>query len=512
MLFSSNVFLFLFLPVALLGFHLLSRLGRVPIFSWLAFVSLVFYGYWNPPFVLLLLGSILFNFAISIAIEKSSEAAKSRILIAAIALNLALLVWFKYLFPILEFFASSLHAHGWTAHHFSGVILPLGISFFTFTQIAYLIDLRQEVTPRQDLLSYLLFVTFFPHLIAGPIIHHSEMMPQFNANRRTGLRADDLSVGITWFLMGLGKKVLLADRLGPFADALYAHPHGFGLAGTWVGLLCYAFQLYFDFSGYSDMALGLARMFSIAFPVNFNSPYKATNIIDFWQRWHMTLSRYLGAYLYNPIALNMTRRRKRAGKSANKRAVRTAEGFAQMVAFPLLATMFLAGIWHGAGLQFVCFGLLHGIYLVINHGFRTFVPEDSPWHRRFPASLGIALTFSAVLVGQIFFRANSVSDALHVLATLLGLHGHGPNLRTNPYLSGLPQTSHFLASPAAAAAMLAFCFLFVWASSGSPTPSGSPPCPSRSFSRSCSSRKEPRSSISSSEPASKLSTPRAWRR
>ena len=166
----------------------------------------------------------------------------------------------------------------------------------------------------QDLLSYVLFVTFFPHLIAGPIIHHSEMMPQFTAQRHAGLRADDMAVGTTWFLMGLGKKVLLADRFAPVADALYAAPYGFGAQASWVGALAYTAQLYFDFSGYSDMALGLARMFSLTFPVNFNSPLKAASIIDFWQRWHMTLTRYLNLYLYNPLALAMSRRRTRAWK------------------------------------------------------------------------------------------------------------------------------------------------------------------------------------------------------
>jgi alginate O-acetyltransferase complex protein AlgI len=448
MIFSSNIFIFLYLPCALLGFQIASLFGRVALFSWLAFISLVFYAYWNPPLVLLLLGSIAANYLFSLAIAKLREEAKGAVLVTAIVANIGLLVWFKYLFPVLNFF----HGLGWLPHGFAGVVLPLGISFFTFTQIAYLIDLRQDVTPRQDLLSYVLFVTFFPHLIAGPIIHHSEMMPQFTAQRRKGLQLDDLSVGITWFVLGLGKKVLIADRLSTSADTLYAHPHQYGLAGSWGGLLCYAFQLYFDFSGYSDMALGLARMFSISFPVNFNSPYKASNIIDFWQRWHMTLSRYLGAYLYNPIALSMTRRRIRAGKKANKKATQTAEGFAQMVAFPLVATMFLAGIWHGAGLQFVLFGTVHGLYLVINHFFRTFVPDQSPWRRWVSPPVGVLLTFGAVLIGQVFFRANSVGDAFYVLGSLAGMHGVGHAL-----------TGQLVHSPKVTAFWILCCFFIVWA-------------------------------------------------
>ena len=456
MLFSSNVFLILFLPIALIGFQIASRFGRVALFSWLALVSIYFYGFWNPKYVLLLLGSILLNYLFSVAIARAAEQHKSTLVLAAVILNIGALIYFKYLFPVLNFLRDA----GGSTHHFADVILPLGISFFTFTQIAYLIDLSQEVTPLQGPLSYLLFVTFFPHLIAGPIIHHSEMMPQFAANRNRGLRSDDLSVGISWFVLGLGKKVLIADRFGPMADLLYAHPHAFGLAGTWVGLFSYAFQLYFDFSGYSDMALGLARMFSISFPVNFNSPYKAASIIDFWQRWHMTLSRYLGAYLYNPIALAMIRRRTRQGKKNNKRTSKTLEGFSQTIAFPLLATMFLAGIWHGAGLQFVLFGVVHGLYLVINHSFRTLVPEDSPLHRFLPPPVCVLLTFGSVLIGQVFFRANSTRDAFYVLGTLVGIHGHGPTLRVSTL--ELPQFSAFLASPAPALASIALFLLIVW--------------------------------------------------
>jgi alginate O-acetyltransferase complex protein AlgI len=459
MLFSSNAFIFLFLPIALLGFQIVSRFGRVPLFSWLALASLFFYGYWNPAYILLLIASVFINYIFSILIARAGESAKSRILVVAIIANLGLLIWFKYLFPVLHYF----HSIGWSSHSFAGVILPLGISFFTFTQIAYLVDLAQEVTPRQDLLSYILFVTFFPHLIAGPIIHHSEMMPQFAANRRVGIQSDDFSVGITWFLLGLGKKVLLADRFGPMADALYAHPNNFGLAGTWVGMLCYAFQLYFDFSGYSDMALGLARMFSISFPVNFNSPYKAENIIDFWQRWHMTLSRYLGVYLYNPIAMAVSRNRIKNGKKVNRRAAKSVEGFTTMLAFPLLSTMFLAGMWHGAGMQFIIFGVLHGIYLAINHGFRTFVPEESRLQKFVPPVVGVLLTFGAVLVGQVFFRADSVKDALYVLGTLVGLHGRGPALRDIPVAAAnMPVYSRFLLHPAGAVVVLTACFFVVW--------------------------------------------------
>ncbi len=439
MLFASNVFLFLFLPVTLLGYQLAGRFGARAVFGWLSLASLFFYGYWNPRYLLLLLGSIALNFIASRLIAAArTEGGKTAWLIAAVTANLLLLTWFKYLFPLLHFF----RAVGWTGRSFGGVLLPLGISFFTFTQIAYLIDLRQAESEPQDALSYLLFVTFFPHLIAGPIIHHAEMMPQFRAERHDGLRAEDLAVGTTWFLLGLAKKVLIADRFGPVADGLYAQPRAFGAHAAWVGVLCYAIQLYFDFSGYSDMALGLARMFSITFPFNFDSPYKATSIIDFWQRWHITLTRYINLYLYNPLALTMARRRMAVGKKATRKAQQTPDGFLQLIALPMLVTMFLAGLWHGAGLQFIAFGLAHGFYLTVNHLWRTFVPRESGWQQLVPAPLGLALTFGSVLVAQVFFRAAHFRDALWVLGSLGGAH-RGAGLSALAH--GLPTRANFVA-------------------------------------------------------------------
>ena len=313
-----------------------------------------------------------------------------------------------------------------SVRHWDGIVLPLGISFFTFTQIAYLIDLRQGEADPQDFVSYALFVTFFPHLIAGPILHHKEMMPQFSAERKFHLDWNDFAVGLSWFILGLGKKVIIADRIAPFADKTFAAPYHLGFAAAWVGVLNYSMQLYFDFSGYSDMAVGLARMFSIRFPYNFNSPYKATSIIDFWARWHMTLTRYLTLYLYNPVALAVNRRRLAAGKPVSKKASRTFGGFAVMIALPTIFTMFLAGIWHGAGLQFIIFGLLHAVYLTANHAWRLMrkKPASAPrlW---FSAPLGLLLTYFAVVVAQVFFRADSTRDAMALVAGMFGLHGMG---------------------------------------------------------------------------------------
>jgi alginate O-acetyltransferase complex protein AlgI len=459
MLFSSNSFIFFFLPASLLGYQLLSRFGRNALLTWLALSSLFFYGWWNPSYLILLLGSIVLNFLFANLIGRTrDEKARSRWLAAAIVGNLLLLMWFKYLFPLLNFF----HRYGLIHHGFADVLLPLGISFFTFTQISYLIDLRQGIAKQQGLLPYTVFVTFFPHLIAGPIIHPREIMPQLEEGRMRGLRSDDMALGLTWFILGLGKKVLIADRMAPLADVLYAHPAGFGVGATWLGVICYTMQLYFDFSGYSDMALGLARMFSIEFPLNFDSPYKSQSIIEYWQRWHITLSNYIADYLYTPIVRSINSRRMDAGKKVSRKAQATPEGFIQMVFVPLMAAMFVAGIWHGAGIQFLIFGLLHGIYLVINHAWRLLTPKGHPLHRRLPMPVSVVITLLGVIVGQIFFRANGVHDALYVLGTMVGAHGTGPSLNGNPLVQEIPRTSVFLTRTVPAIVASAFCFLIVW--------------------------------------------------
>ena len=341
---------------------------------WLGFMSLVFYAYWKPAIVFLLLASIAINYLAAELISRHiPNAVNVRVwLWLAICADLGLLGFFKYLFPFLNF-ASNVAG---SSHHWTNVILPLGISFFTFTQIAYLVDLSQGDATRQDLASYVLFVTFFPHLIAGPILHHKDIMPQFQQDRDYRLRLDDVIVGLSWFIMGLGKKVLLADTFAHTAGLAYGAPGPLGFVLAWRGVLSYALQLYFDFSGYSDMALGLARMFSIDFPLNFSSPYKATNIIDFWQRWHITLTQYITSYLYSPLQFWISARRQEQGKKVSRKAQATLEGFTSLIAFPMMFTFLIAGIWHGAGLQYVVFGCLHGSYLTINHAWRLFGPKE----------------------------------------------------------------------------------------------------------------------------------------
>lgn len=435
MLFNSLHFLFVFLPITMLGYHLLGRFGSRAVVIWLAVMSVVFYGVWNRFFVLFLLGSILVNYLVALWISSTpADSGKRRLaLMLGVGLNLFALFYFKYLYKA-ALVVNALHLARLHPHP---VLLPLGISFFTFTQISYLIDLAEGQAERQDLLSYLLFVTFFPHLIAGPILHHKEMMPQFasgrggsnetSATRRFELNVDDVSVGLTWFLMGLAKKVLIADKLAPTADAAFAHTGALSAANAWVGLIVYSMQLYFDFSGYSDMALGLARIFSIRFPLNFDSPYKATSVTEYWQRWHMTLTRYITLYLYNPLLLSVQRRRLANNQKISRKALATFGGFTSMVLYPTMVTMLLTGIWHGAGLQFVVFGLIHGVYLTASQAWRHF-RHRSPAPARASGPLRLAMmigVYLQVIFALIFFRSESLGGAFGFLHDMFGAHGAG---------------------------------------------------------------------------------------
>ena len=292
MLFNSYTFIFLFLPTVLLGFHLIGKQGhhRVAI-AWLVGASLFFYGWWNPAYLGLMLVSIFFNYGIGVSLGGApKQPNKKPILIFGVIVNLGLLAYFKYA----NFFVDNLNNIAGTDIVLEQIILPLAISFFTFQQIAYLVDAWRGETKEYNFLHYCLFVTFFPQLIAGPIVHHKEMLPQFAKDVVYKLRSKHLAIGLTIFAIGLFKKVVLADGISVYASPVFdAAEAGVVLTffEAWGGSLAYTFQLYFDFSGYSDMAIGIARMFGIRLPLNFNSPYKATSIIDFWRKWHITLSR-----------------------------------------------------------------------------------------------------------------------------------------------------------------------------------------------------------------------------
>jgi alginate O-acetyltransferase complex protein AlgI len=427
MLFTSYYFIFVFLPLAWLGYQGLARVSRRVGFAWLVVASLVFYGWWDVRFVPLLLLSVAGNFLAGEAIRRSlGQPKRTRlVLTAAICANLAALGYYKYFLAVAGF----LIGHGITVPHPDHVTLPLGISFFTFTQIAYLVDVAKGRSVERDPLAYGLFVTFFPHLIAGPILHHAEMMPQFTRPRQRVFSGTDLTVGISLFVLGLAKKIIIADPMSDIVASGFGHSGSVQFFAAWETALSYSIQLYFDFSGYSDMAIGLARMFGIRFPLNFNSPYKASSIQEYWRRWHMTLTRYLMEYLFDPMALSLmrrfaTRRRRQGGRmtAADRRI-----GIVYVPAIATMLTMTIAGVWHGAGFQFVIFGVLHGIYLSICHVWRTY--RLGP---KTPTKLthigNCLLTYLCVLVGAVFFRAASVPEACRVLAGMIGAHGIEPIL------------------------------------------------------------------------------------
>jgi alginate O-acetyltransferase complex protein AlgI len=410
MLFNSYEFIFLFLPIAVALYFLIGRLSQDLGALWLALASLLFYGYWNPAYVPLLLISVAVNFGVGRLIAASAARGPRRAaLIAGLGFDMLLLGYYKYV----GFLVEAANAAIGLGLAVPEIYLPLGISFFTFTQIAFLVDVYQRKASEYRAVHYLLFVTFFPHLIAGPILHHKEIMPQFARPRTYHLSASNLAVGLSIFFIGLAKKTALADGLSPIVAHVFdAAQYGAtpGLAEAWSGALGYTLQLYFDFSGYSDMAIGLARLVGIRMPLNFLSPYKAADIIDFWRRWHMTLSRFLRDYLYIPLGGN---RKGNARRYLN-----------------LIITMVLGGLWHGAGWTFAAWGTLHSLYLVTNHAWRAATlrlglrSQSTIWTR----SLARSVTFLAVVAGWVVFRADTLASAGRVLAGMSGIAGTAARL------------------------------------------------------------------------------------
>jgi D-alanyl-lipoteichoic acid acyltransferase DltB (MBOAT superfamily) len=386
MIFNSRVFLFAFLPLALAGYFLLMRLrASVAARTWLALASLVFYGWWNPFYVPLLAGSIWFNFRLGTALMDAAHTPRGRrLLILGVGTNLLLLAWFKYA----NFVVANVDALTGATITLPGVQLPLGISFFTFTQIAWLVDSWQGKVRDRSVLDFTLFVTFFPHLIAGPILHHREMMSQFASRWTRALRTRNVLRGLFLFSIGLFKKVVLADTFALWANAGFDAGAPLDFVGAWACCLSYALQLYLDFSGYCDMAMGAALLFNIVLPINFDSPYKSLDVQEFWRRWHITLSRYLRDYVYIPLG---------GGRARSLR-----------VSLNLIATFLLGGLWHGASWMFVAWGALHGAALVLHRRWKD-------GGRSLPRPLAWLLTFAFVNVAWVFFRAHAWPDAVRVL-------------------------------------------------------------------------------------------------
>ncbi len=408
MLFTSGTFLFLYLPITLAMFFVVARIaGHNTAAFWLGLASLFFYGYWMPIYVGLLIASVFANYfmgSLMIVPPQSAFISRRATLIIAITINLTVLAYFKYA----NFFIETINGVSGGQLSLLHVVLPLGISFFTFTQIAYLADIYAGKVIEKNPIHYLLFVTYFPHLIAGPVLHHAEMMPQFRRPEIYKPRIESFSIGLAFLIFGLAKKVLIADSVAPFANELFDNANGnaIGMGHAWTGVLAYTFQLYFDFSGYSDMAIGLSLLIGVQLPYNFNSPYKARSIIDFWHRWHMTLSRFLRDYLYFALGGN---RKGRLRRHVN-----------------LMITMLLGGLWHGASWTFVVWGGLHGLFLIINHGWRFLTARfwvDRAGARKSAGAVilqlcSMCLTLCCVVIAWVFFRAKTISGALQIISSL----------------------------------------------------------------------------------------------
>ncbi len=400
MLFNSAEFIFLFLPLSLLIFFSLAKYwGNEIAIAGLVFCSLFFYAWWKPVYLALLIASMILNYSIGSKISKNKN---KSILVFGITLNLAAIAYYKYAGFII-FNLNLMNGNAWSI---DSIILPLAISFFTFQQIAYLVDSYQGITKEYSFLHYALFVSFFPQLIAGPIVHHKEMLPQFSQAKRYKININNIQIGLSIFALGLFKKTVLADGIAEYATPIFLLAEtgaSLDFFASWGGALAYTFQLYFDFSGYSDMAIGLARLFGIILPLNFYSPYKSTNVVEFWRRWHMTLSQFLRDYLY--IALGGNRK-------GNLRRH-----------FNLFITMLLGGLWHGAGWNFIIWGALHGFYLIINHGWHLLIKQSTIFNNKLYIFTAWLITFIAVIIGWVFFRATSIDSAINMLYGMLGFNG-----------------------------------------------------------------------------------------
>jgi alginate O-acetyltransferase complex protein AlgI len=446
-LFNSFQFIFAFLPLTLLAFFLLGRVARGAALSWLILASLAFYALWRPFNVVLIAPSIIINFILARVLLRLRSAGRDRaalwVLVCGIAFNVAFLGYFKYT----NFFLGAVDDIFGTQMQVAHIVLPLAISFITFQKIAFLVDVQGGRVESFTLREYCLFVLFFPQLIAGPIVHFREVMPQF---RSASCRFDatDTSVALTLFVFGLCKKVILADGLASFVTPLYeraAHGESLPLLSAWIAAVGFTLQIYFDFSGYSEMAIGLARFFGIRLPANFDSPLKSANIIDFWLRWHMTLTRFLTAYIFNPLMLALSRRRIAQGRPGIGRRGTTFGAFVNLLAFPIILTMLISGLWHGAGYTFLLWGLVHGIFLTVNHAWRLVRPLWLKTSTRFihlRHGLAVAFTYICVSASMLLFRSPTVATARHIFAGMLGMNGVALPAKLHAHLSPLLTRLH----------------------------------------------------------------------
>ncbi|NET48797.1 MAG: MBOAT family protein [Merismopedia sp. SIO2A8] len=411
MLFNSYEFLFIFLPITAIGFFGLTRLRMLRLATyWLTLTSLAFYAYWNPPYVILLLVSVIGNYLIGAYLNRTDPGPlMPRVMMwLGVVFNLGILGYYKYA----NFFITSVNQTMGSSWAAPDILLPLGISFYSFTQIAYVVDAYRSDrhSLNYNFVDYTLFVVFFPQLIAGPILRHDDLIPKLRQTRHFIFSHKNVALGCVTFILGLGKKMLIADTLSPVVAQAFQNATDLSFIDAWIGSLSYTFQLYFDFSGYSDMAIGLGLIFNLALPINFNSPYKALSVGDFWRRWHITLSHFLRDYLYIPLGGSRRGDLRRYGN--------------------LILTMLLGGLWHGAGWTFVVWGGLQGLFLAIDHGWRKTaiaLPKIVAW----------SLTFLAIIFSWVVFRAGSIADAWAIAQTMVGAHGFSLSSQLPGMLPGI---------------------------------------------------------------------------
>jgi len=392
-LFNSYEYLLVFLPTAAAVFFALNRFASaVAAKLWLVAASLAFYSWWGLVYLPLIVISIFVNYGVGTALGtiRLPLLARRALLIAGLAFNLGLLGYFKYA----NFFIDNVNSFAGTNFHLNHIVLPLAISFFTFQKIAYLVDSYRGETVGYNFLNYALFVTFFPQLIAGPIVHHKEVVPQFSDPKNRSLDYANIATGLCILSIGLFKKVMIADTFAEYATAGFDGEGALPCVDAWAASLGYTFQLYFDFSGYTDMAIGSAQIFNIKLPINFNSPYQATDIQDFWRRWHITLSRFLRDYVYIPLGGN------RSGEPSTF--------------LNLFLTFLIGGLWHGASWMFVIWGGMHGAAIVLHRAW-------SRYGRQMPPVLAWFVTFSFVNIAWVFFRAKDIQSAHRVLMGMINI-------------------------------------------------------------------------------------------
>ena len=412
------------MPIVFAGFFLLARISQRVASGWLAMASIFFYAYWSIKALPVLVISICVNYWFGTLLSRQEQKYRKALLVLAITANLVALGYYKYINFFIDNINDMRDLMELDPLDSISILLPIGISFFTFTQIAFLIDNYQGKVKERSFIQYTLFVSFFPHLLAGPLLHHKQMMPQFSMPENFVIQKEKIVIGLLIFAIGLAKKLLIADTLNSYISGFYislARGSEPNFLASWTACVGYTFQLYFDFSGYSDMAVGTALLFGIWLPFNFNSPLRATSIIDFWQRWHITLTKYVGEYLYTPITLQFVR------------LGLTLPSVFDIIFSLVIPTVFIflvLGFWHGANWTYVIFGGMHGLYIVTNHLWRRFFPLPNKKNKKNQSYKTIkmvaawTLTFLAVNVANVMFRSDSIPTAVIVYKGMLALNGY----------------------------------------------------------------------------------------